>query len=131
MGARDRDEQDFLFRLLFGELRQGALEGVLIDAVARASGIPAARIRRAAMLAGDLAPVARAALVDGDAGLAQFVLRPFQPVQPMLADSADGCRRRAGGARRGVVRIQARWRAHPGPQGRTTRCACIRATCAT
>ena len=83
-----RDEQNFLIRLLFGELRQGALEGVLMDAVARASGIPAARIRRAAMLAGDLAPVARAALVEGDAALAQFILRPFQPVQPMLADSA-------------------------------------------
>ena len=52
-------------------------------------GRAAARIRRAAMLAGDLAPVARAALVDGEAGLAQFALRPFQPVQPMLADSAD------------------------------------------
>jgi DNA ligase-1 len=61
---------------------------VLTDAVARASGLPLARIRRAAMLAGDLAPVARAALADGEAGLAQFALRPFQPVQPMLADSA-------------------------------------------
>ena len=88
MGAATADEQDFLFRLLFGELRQGALEGVLTDAVARAAGIPAARILRAAMLAGDLAPVARAALVDGEAGLLPFALRPFQPVQPMLADSA-------------------------------------------
>ncbi len=88
MGAATADEQDFLFRLLFGELRQGALEGVMTDAVARASGLPAARIRRAAMLAGGLAPVARAALADGEAGLAPFTLRPFQPVQPMLADSA-------------------------------------------
>jgi DNA ligase-1 len=86
--AATAEEQDFLFRLLFGELRQGALEGVLTDAVARASGVPAARIRRAAMLAGDLAPVARAALAEGDEGLAQFSLCPFQPVQPMLADSA-------------------------------------------
>jgi DNA ligase-1 len=89
MGAATAAEQDFLFRLLFGELRQGALEGVLTDAVARASGIPAARIRRAAMLAGDLAPVAGAALLHGEAGLAPFALTPFQPVQPMLADSAD------------------------------------------
>lgn len=86
--AATAEEQDFLFRLLFGELRQGALEGVLTDAVARASGIDAARIRRAAMLAGDLAPVARAALGEGEPGMAQFALRPFQPVQPMLADSA-------------------------------------------
>jgi DNA ligase-1 len=88
-GRATRDEQDFLLRLLFGELRQGALEGVLMDAVAKASGIAAARIRRAAMLAGDLAPVARAALVDGEEALSRFVLQPFQPVQPMLADSAD------------------------------------------
>ncbi|HJZ75999.1 MAG TPA: ATP-dependent DNA ligase [Vicinamibacterales bacterium] len=81
-------EQDFLIRLLFGELRQGALEGVLTDAVARAARIPPAVVRRAAMLAGDLAPVARAALVDGEAGLAHFILSPFQPVLPMLADSA-------------------------------------------
>ena len=88
MSAATAAEQDFLFRLLFGELRQGALEGVLMDAVARASGLPAARIRRAAMLAGDLAPVARAALGEGDAGLAQFAMQPFRPIQPMLADSA-------------------------------------------
>src|SRR4029453_1238610 len=81
------DEQDFLIRLLFGELRQGALEGVLMDAVARASGVAASRIRRAAMLAGDLATVARTALVEGEDALSRFVLQPFQPVQPMLADS--------------------------------------------
>jgi len=83
------EEQEFLVRLLYGELRQGALEGLLTDAVARASNVPAARIRRAAMMAGDLAPVARAAFAGGEAGLAQFTLRPFQPVQPMLADSAS------------------------------------------
>ena len=83
-----RDEQDFLARLLFGELRQGALEGVLVEAIARAGGVDAARVRRAAMLAGDLAPVAHALLGDRDQTLSRFVLRPFQPVQPMLADSA-------------------------------------------
>jgi DNA ligase 1 len=82
------DEQDFLVRLMFGELRQGALEGVLVEAVARASGIPAARVRRATMLSGDLAAVTRSALAEGDAALDQFILQPFQPVQPMLADSA-------------------------------------------
>src|SRR5262249_51899120 len=82
-------ERDFLIRLLFGELRQGALEGVLLDAVGRASRISAASIRRAAMFAGALGPVARAALVEGDAALTRFMLQPFQPVQPMLADSAD------------------------------------------
>src|SRR5581483_3286689 len=83
-----RDEQDFLIRLLFGELRQGALEGVLVDAIARASAIPAAQIRRAAMLAGELPAVARAAIVDGAAALERFILQPLQPIQPMLADTA-------------------------------------------
>jgi DNA ligase-1 len=83
-------EQEFLVKLVFGELRQGALEGVLVEAVARASGIAAARVRRAAMLAGDLAPVARAALVDGERSLDAMVVSPFRPVQPMLAASAAG-----------------------------------------
>src|SRR5262252_3053853 len=82
-------ERDFLIRLLFGELRQGALEGVLLDAVGRASHIPAASIRRAVMFAGALGPVARAALSGGESALTRFMLQPFQPVQPMLADSAD------------------------------------------
>jgi DNA ligase-1 len=83
-----RDEQDFLVRLLYGELRQGALEGVLVEAVARAAAVAPADLRRAAMLAGDLAPVARATLTEGTDGLSQFLLRPFHPVQPMLAESA-------------------------------------------
>ncbi len=83
-----RDEQDFLARLIFGELRQGALEGILIEAVARASKVPAAQVRRAAMLVGDLAPVARAALAEGESALNALVIRPFQPMQPMLAQSA-------------------------------------------
>src|SRR5688572_31819723 len=62
-------EQDFLIGLVTGELRQGALEGVLLEAVAKASGIPSPTIRRAVMAAGALAPVARAALVDGEAGI--------------------------------------------------------------
>jgi DNA ligase-1 len=86
-GSATRSEQDFLSRLLFGEIRQGALEGVLADAVARASGLPAAKIRRAAMLAGSLASVAQAALGSGEGALDRFTLQPFQPVQPMLADS--------------------------------------------
>jgi DNA ligase-1 len=83
------DEQDFLRRLLYGELRQGALEGVLVDAVARAAAIPAARIRRAAMMAGSLALVARVALTQGDTALDAFSIQLFRPVQPMLAESAE------------------------------------------
>ena len=83
-----REEHDFLARLLVGELRQGALEGVLLEAVARASNISSSTVRRAAMMAGALAPVAHAALVDGEAGLQRFAIQIFQPVQPMLAQPA-------------------------------------------
>jgi DNA ligase 1 len=83
------DEQDFLVWLLFGELRQGALEAVLLEAVARAWNIAPARLRRAAMFAGALAPVAAAAMTGGDSALDAFIVRPFQPVRPMLAESAD------------------------------------------
>ena len=84
------DEQDFVVRLLFGELRQGALEGVLVEAVARAAGLSSAALRRAVMMAGELAAVARAVLVEGERGLARFTVRIFQPVQPMLAQTATG-----------------------------------------
>jgi DNA ligase-1 len=83
-------EQDFLFRLLIGELRQGALEGIVTEAVARAAGIDADAVRRAAMLAGDLGPVAQAALTEGRAGLARFRVQLFRPIQPMLAQTASG-----------------------------------------
>jgi len=83
-----KDEQDFLVRLLVGELRQGALEGVMIDAVAAAAGLAAATVRRAAMFAGDLAVVAHAALTQGAAGLARFSIELYRPVQPMLAQTA-------------------------------------------
>lgn len=82
------EEQSFLTRLLLGELRQGALEGVMVDAVARATRLPPAEVRAAAMLAGDLPTVARAALAEGRGGLARFGLRLFTPIKPMLAQSA-------------------------------------------
>lgn len=83
-------EQTFLRRLLTGELRQGALIGVMSDAVAKAAGLPAAQVRRAAMLAGDLPAVAAAALTRGEAALAEFTLRVGRPVGPMLAQTATG-----------------------------------------
>ena len=82
-------EQHFLARLLLGELRQGALEGVVIDAVARAFAVPPPDVRRATMLAGTLPAVAAALAQEGAAALARFDLQLFQPIQPMLADSAD------------------------------------------
>jgi DNA ligase-1 len=83
-----RDEQSFLFRLIIGELRQGAQEGVMLDAVARASGTTGAEVRRAFMLRGDLGAVAEAGLLTGAAGLRDFGLKVGQPLQPMLAQTA-------------------------------------------
>jgi DNA ligase-1 len=82
------DEQRFLSSLIVGEVRQGALEGVLLEAVAKAARVPAAAVRRAAMMAGDIGVVARSALAEGEDGLARYGLQLFRPVQPMLADSA-------------------------------------------
>jgi DNA ligase-1 len=82
-------EQDFLVRLVVGDLRQGALEGVMLDAVAQAAGLPAPEVRRAATFAGGIAAVARAALDGGGAALAQFSIRLMQPVLPMLAQPAE------------------------------------------
>ena len=82
-------EQDFLIRLLVGELRQGALEGVMLDAIAAASGVPAAEVRRAAMVTGSPGSVARVAMAEGAPGLARFAVALHRPVQPMLASPAD------------------------------------------
>jgi DNA ligase-1 len=81
-------EQQFLLRLLVGELRQGALAGLMIEAIAAASHLPAARVRQAAMYSNGLGPVARAALLDGENALAAFRLELFKPASPMLADTA-------------------------------------------
>ncbi len=83
-----RDEQQFLLRLLTGELRQGALAGVMVDAIAAAAGIPVAQVRRAAMYSKSLGAVARVALLEGATGLAGFHLQLFSPVSPMLAQTA-------------------------------------------
>jgi DNA ligase-1 len=82
-------EQEFLSALLVGELRQGALEGIMLEAVAKAAHLPLDRVRHAAMVAGDVTAVARALLEKGEAGLADYDIRLFQPVQPMLAQTAD------------------------------------------
>ena len=81
-------EQRFLIGLLSGELRQGALEGVMVEAIARAAGVAAAEVRRALMLRGSLGPVAEAALTEGVPGLRAFHLEVGRPLQPMLASTA-------------------------------------------
>jgi DNA ligase-1 len=82
------EEQRFLAMLAGGELRQGALAGIVTDAIAAAAGVEAAAVRRAAMLAGDLPAVAQTALSTGASGLDVFRLHVGRPVQPMLAKTA-------------------------------------------
>ncbi|MCV7279837.1 ATP-dependent DNA ligase [Mycolicibacterium flavescens] len=87
-GAATDTEQTFLRRLLSGELRQGALIGVMADAVAKAAAVPAPAVRRAAMLGGALPAVAAAVLTGGEDALHQFTLTVGRPVGPMLAQTA-------------------------------------------
>ncbi len=82
-------EADFIRRLFVGELRQGALEGVMGDAIAKAAGVPAVRVRRAAMLTGDLGEAAGLALGPGGSGLDAVQLQVLRPVLPMLAGTAE------------------------------------------
>ncbi len=84
-----REEQEFLAALVLGELRQGASEGLMEEAIAQAAAVPVAAVRRALMLSGDLARTAASALADGEAGLAAHALELFRPVLPMLAQPAE------------------------------------------
>ncbi|OMH23556.1 ATP-dependent DNA ligase [Tersicoccus phoenicis] len=88
MSKATAGEQDFITRVLLGEVRTGALDGVLTDAIAAASGHPVATIRRAVMLSGDLGGTARLALTEGEAALAAVGLVVGRPVLPMLAATA-------------------------------------------
>lgn len=85
-GRASAVEREYLVRLLIGEVRQGALDGLLVEAVAAAAGAPLDRVRRALMVSGDLPAVTGTALRGGD--LQAFRLQVFRPVEPMLAQSA-------------------------------------------
>lgn len=89
MGRATEAEQDFLVRLILGDLRQGALEGVMVEAIARAADVKAALVRRAASLRGDLGVVAHSALTGGGEALEEFGLEVLRPVLPMLARTAE------------------------------------------
>ncbi len=85
-----KQERDFLIRLIMGEIRQGALEGLLLEALAEVSFIPAERVRLGLMFSGDIGEVARATLEEGMAGLSRFQPTLFHPISPMLANPAEG-----------------------------------------
>jgi len=90
MGQATAAEQRLLRALLTGELRQGALDAVVLEAAARAAGVPAAEVRRAVMLRGASGPVVEAVLREGAAGLDQFRLVVGRPLRPMLAHPVEG-----------------------------------------
>ncbi|WP_406258935.1 ATP-dependent DNA ligase [Streptomyces chartreusis] len=89
MGAATEDEQRFLFGLITGEVRQGALDAVAVEGLAQATEAPPADVRRAVMLAGSLQDVAQALLAEGPGSLERFRLTVGRPVLPMLAHTAS------------------------------------------
>jgi DNA ligase-1 len=99
-------EADFIRRLLTGELRQGALAGIMADAVARAAGVPSELARRALMLSGDLTRMAEIALLSGEAGLRQVGFEMFRPILPMLASTSASVTEAVAGFERASVEWQ-------------------------
>jgi DNA ligase 1 len=83
------DEAHFIRRLFTGELRQGALAGLMVDAVAKAASVPGELARRALMLSGDLTRTAEIAIADGADGLREVGFELFRPIFPMLASTAE------------------------------------------
>ncbi len=90
LGRATAPEADFVKRLFTGELRQGALAGLMTDAIARAAGVPGERVRRAFMLSGDLTRTAEIAITAGEEGLRAVGFEIFRPILPMLASTAPG-----------------------------------------
>jgi DNA ligase-1 len=85
----DDDGRRFLGELVVGELRQGALEGLLVEAIAKAVGLPASVVREAVMYSGSVGEVARVARTEGAAGLSRFSLKVLSPIAPMLANTSE------------------------------------------
>jgi DNA ligase-1 len=100
------EEAGFVKRLLTGELRQGALAGLMVDAVAKAAGVSGALARRALMLSGDLTRTAELALAEGEEGLRGVRLELFRPILPMLASTAES----VGEAVAGFDRASVEWK---------------------
>jgi DNA ligase 1 len=106
LGRATEEEADFVKRLFTGELRQGALAGVMTDAVAKAAGVPLELTRRALMLSGDLTRTAELAMSSGEDGLRAVGFELFRPVLPMLASTAES----AGDAITGFERASVEWK---------------------
>jgi DNA ligase-1 len=88
LGRATEQEADFVKRLFTAELRQGALAGVMVEAIAKAAGVPGEVARRALMLSGDLTRTAEIAIAKGEEGLRDVGFEIFRPILPMLASTA-------------------------------------------
>jgi DNA ligase 1 len=103
LGRATEQEAGFVRRLFTGELRQGALAGLMTDAVAEAAGVPGEVARRALMLSGDLARTAELALTRGEEGLRAVGFELFRPILPMLASGAESVHEAVAGFERASV----------------------------
>ena len=103
LGRATDEEAGFVKRLLTGELRQGALSGLMVDAVAKAAGVSGALARRALILSGDLPRTAEIALAEGEEGLRGVGFELFRPILPMLASTADSVEAAVSGFDRASV----------------------------
>jgi DNA ligase 1 len=106
LGRATEEEADFVKRLFTGELRQGALAGLMVDAVAKAAGVPGELARCALMLSGDLTRTARIAMAEGEEGLRGVSFELFRPIFPMLASTAED----VPGALAGFERASVEWK---------------------
>jgi DNA ligase-1 len=102
-GRATERESDFLRRLFTGELRQGALSGLMLDAISGAAGVPGEVVRRGLMLSGDLPRTAAIAMSSGEKGLRDIGFEIFQPILPMLASSAESVAEAGGGFSRASI----------------------------
>src|SRR5918999_606042 len=103
LGRATAQEADFVKRLFTGELRQGALGGLMIDAVAKAAGVPGPLAGRALMLSGDLPRTAELAIAGGEEALREVGFEIFRPILPMLASTAADAAEAVGGFERSSV----------------------------
>ncbi|MGH2807282.1 MAG: ATP-dependent DNA ligase [Actinomycetota bacterium] len=102
-GRATEDEADFVRRLFTGELRQGALAGLMLDGIAQAAEVRGEIVRRAAMLSGDLSHTAEVALTSGEGGLRDIGFEIFRPILPMLASTSESVTDAVGGFDRASV----------------------------
>ena len=106
LAAATAEEQRFITGLMLGELRQGALEGIVAQAIAAAWDVDSAAVQRAWMLSGDLGVTAAAAAAGGESALAAFRLTLFRPVHPMLAQTAASATDAVDGKGRVIIDVK-------------------------